>query len=417
MRIALVSEHASPLATLGGADAGGQNVHVAALARELAGHGHDVTVFTRRDSTTLPDEVAVEESGVRYLVRHVSAGPPDEVPKDDLWPHMSAFAAELALSLQDGPYDIVHSHFWMSGWATLRAVRGTRSLLGLPVVHTFHALGVVKRRHQGDADTSPPGRLEVERDIGLGVDRVIATATDEVRELEAQGIGADRCTVVPCGVDVRHFRPDVAPAAEPPRTATHRVLVLGRMVERKGIADAVTALQWLPDTELVIAGGPRADVLHLDPEASRLRGVAAEAGVAERVRFLGSVNHEDVPGVIRAADVVCSVPWYEPFGIVPVEAMACGRPVVGTAVGGLLDTVVPGVTGELVPPRDPRVLSGALRDLLADPGLRAAYGADGVRRARERFSWPQVAERTLQVYDEVIGLATPGRGREQGAVR
>jgi glycosyltransferase involved in cell wall biosynthesis len=422
MRIAMVSEHASPLATLGGADAGGQNVHVAALAGELARRGHEVTVFTRRDSGSLPDTVPVEtDSGSVYTVRHVTAGPATEIPKDDLWEHMPAFADDLAAALEDGRFDIVHSHFWMSGWATLRAVRGTRSLLGLPVVHTFHALGVVKRRHQGDADPSPDGRLEVERDIGAGVDRVIATATEEIRELEAEGVSPDRCSVVPCGVDTTHFRPDAtrtSPATEPAgRTADHRVLVLGRMVERKGIADVVTALQWLPDTELVIAGGPASEALDRDPEVQRLRRIADDAGVSGRVRFTGSVPHEDVPAVIRSADVVCSVPWYEPFGIVPVEAMACGRAFVGSAVGGLLDTVVPGETGELVPPRDPKVLAGALRDLLADPDLRARYGDNGVRRARELFAWPQVAERTEQVYADVLTHATSAGRRTEGALR
>jgi glycosyltransferase involved in cell wall biosynthesis len=413
MRIALVSEHASPLATLGGADAGGQNVHVAALAHELARRGHAVAVFTRRDSIALPDTVPVSADGVTYTVRHVTAGPPVEVPKDDLWKHMPAFSDRLSVALEQGRFDVVHSHFWMSGWAALDACQRHPALRGLPVVHTFHALGVVKRRHQGDADPSPAARLDVERDLARGVDRVVATATDEVRELGDLGIAPDRCTVVPCGVDTALFRPDVAPAEEPARTATHRVLAHGRMVERKGVADVVTALRWLDDTEVVVTGGPAPDLLDRDPEVARLRRVAADAGVEDRVRFLGSVAHDDAPAVIRAADVVASVPWYEPFGIVPVETMACGRPIVGTAVGGLLDTVVPGETGELVPPRDPRTLAETLGRLLADPARRERYGDQGVRRVRDLFTWSRVAEQTEAVYAAVVRAR--GRRIAEGA--
>src|SRR3954471_22032401 len=158
MRIALVSEHASPLADLGGADARGQNVHVAALARALARRGAEVVVHTRRDDPDLPRRVPLCDG---VTVDHVDAGPPKCVPKDELLPHMGAFARELERCWRDDRPDLVHSHFWMSALAALDAA----APLGIPVVHTFHALGVVKRRYQGDADTSPPQRLELEREI------------------------------------------------------------------------------------------------------------------------------------------------------------------------------------------------------------------------------------------------------------
>jgi glycosyltransferase involved in cell wall biosynthesis len=405
MRIALVSEHASPLAALGGVDAGGQNVHVAALAARLTAHGHEVTVFTRRDAADAPDRVATPDG---YAVEHVVAGPPTDMPKDDMWRHMPQFADGLGARLGAGGYDLVHSHFWMSGWATLRAVARTPALAQLPVVHTYHALGVVKRRHQGAADTSPPDRLDVERSIGASVDRVIATARDEVRELEREGIDAARCAVVPCGVDTELFTPTDDPV--PGRSsgpwspgARHRLLALGRVVERKGIADVVTALQWLPGAELVVAGGGPPDVVHLDPEVRRLSTHAEDLALGDRLRFTGSVPHDQVPALIAACDIVVSVPWYEPFGIVPLEAMACGRPLVGSAVGGLLDSVVPGETGELVPPRDPDALAQALRDLLADPDRRRAYGERGTQRVRELFTWDRVARLTEDVYADVVG--------------
>lgn len=159
--------------------------------------------------------------------------------------------------------------------------------------------------------------------------------------------------------------------------------------------------------ELLVAGGPAREDLGADPEVRRLRGLADARGVADRVRFLGSVAREDVPRLMCSADLVVSVPWYEPFGIVPVEAMACGRPVVGSAVGGLLDTVVPGVTGELVPPRRPDLLAPVLRDLLGDPERRAAYGRAGRARAVEKYPWSRVTADTEEVYAAALAPSVP----------
>ncbi|MDN4175466.1 glycosyltransferase [Nocardioides sp. SOB77] len=399
MKIALVSEHADPLATLGGVDAGGQNVHVAALAAGLARRGHEVVVHTRRDRTGTPDRVRTADG---YVVDHVPAGPPTEVPKDDLLPHMPAFAERLAAQWRRWRPDVVHAHFWMSGVASLDATAGT----GVPVVQTFHALGSVKRRWQGADDTSPADRIDLERRICREAARVVATCSDEVRELVELGLDPARADVIPCGVDVGHFRPGAAPAGVPTgagRAGRRRVLVIGRMVARKGIDDAVRAVARIPDVELVVAGGPLADALDADPEVARLRALAADLGVSDRVVFTGAVPRGDVPALVRSSDVVVTVPWYEPFGIVPLEAMACGRPVVGSAVGGLLDTVVPGVTGELVPPRDPDALAGALGALLADDVRRAAYGRAGRRRALERYDWRCVVEQTESVYAALLG--------------
>ena len=394
MKIDLVSEHASPLAAIGGVDAGGQNVHVAALAAGLARRGHDVTVHTRRDDDALPERVVTQDG---YNVVHVPAGPPRAVPKDDLLDSMPAFARVLRRHWASRPPDLVHAHFWMSGLASVEA--SAALLAPVPVLQTFHALGSVKRRHQGAADTSPAERVDLERGLCRDVSHVVATCSDEVFELRRLGLPSDRVSIVPCGVDTAVFTPE-GPVAE--RSHRKRLLVLGRIVERKGHDDAVRALAAVPDAELVVVGGPPVDQLDTDREVQRLRAVAAEAGVADRLVFTGSVGRADVPAWVRSADVVLAVPWYEPFGITPLEAMACGRPVVATAVGGLVDSVADGVTGDLVPPRDPDSLGQVLAALLADDERRAAYGLAGVQRARARYRWDRVAADTESVYRQVL---------------
>jgi D-inositol-3-phosphate glycosyltransferase len=398
LRIDMISEHASPLAALGGADAGGQNVHVAALAVALGELGHDVRVFTRRDDPGLADAVSLARG---VTVEHVPAGPARRLPKDGLLEHMPQFADWLARRWSADAPDVAHAHFWMSGLAAVSAAaQGS-----VPVVHTFHALGSVKRRCQADADTSPAERVTVERAVGHRADAIIATCTDEVRELAAYGIPASRMYVVPCGVDTGCFGPPAAGWRSPEGArrwsqGAPRIVTIGRLVRRKGMDTVIAALAGVPGAELIVAGGPPARQLAGDPEARRLREVAGAHGVARRVRFTGQVPHRDVPALLRSADIVVSAPWYEPFGIVPLEAMACGAPVVVSAVGGHLDTVIDGLTGLLVPPRDPAAL--------ADPARRGAMGAAGIQRARSRYGWGRIAQETLAVYERVAGAGLAG---------
>ena len=398
----MVSEHASPLAALGEADAGGQNVHVAELALGLARLGHEVQVYTRRDDAALPERVAVAPG---VCVVHVPVGPQHVVPKDDLLPHMDAFADWMAEDWQrTGDPAVVHAHFWMSGLAALRAGRAR----GVPVAQTFHALGSVKRRHQREADTSPPERLELERWIAQEVDAVIATCRDEVEELAAMGVRTAHLHVVPCGVDTAHFSPS-GPAWDHglPGGRRARLLAVGRLVERKGFDLAVRALPHLPDAELVVVGGPPVERLEADPEARRLRALAEELGVGDRLVLTGQRPHEAMPAIYRSADVVLAVPWYEPFGITPLEAAACGRPLVGSAVGGLLDSVEDGVSGRLVPARDVAALVSAVRGLLADPDGAARMGSRARERAVELFDWSVVAARTEGVLELTAARPAP----------
>ncbi|GLZ55989.1 glycosyltransferase [Actinomycetospora sp. NBRC 106378] len=413
MRIAMVSEHASPLAVrtdgaghgrLGSVDAGGQNVHVHALAEALARVGHEVVVHTRRTDPHTPDQVRLP-SGV--VVDHVPAGPAVELGKDDLLEHMDAFGAVLRRRWSapwgergdggaGGRPDVAHAHFWMSGLAALDAGRA----LGVPVVQTFHALGSVKRRHQGAADTSPPSRVALESDLGAQVDRVVATCADEVRELVALGVPVTNVDVVPCGVDVRRF---AVPDDGSRRPGPPRVLTVSRLVPRKGVDTAIRALARVPGpAELVVAGGPEGTELAGDPEVARLRALAADEGVAHRVRFVGRVGPAAVPELMGDADIVVQLPAYEPFGLVPLEAMASGRPVVAAEVGGLADTVVDGVTGLHVPPGDPDAAGRAIASLLADPAARTRLGRAGRARVMEHYAWDRVAAATVAVYRDVL---------------
>ena len=403
MRIAMISEHASPLAALGGIDAGGQNAHVAELTGALAAQGHEVRVYTRRDSPDLP---AVVPLGQRVDVVHVPAGPATVLPKDDLLPYMGRFAEFLAADWRDEwRPDVAHAHFWMSGLAAVTAGRIT----GVPVAQTYHALGSVKRRHQGTADTSPPRRIAYERELGRAVDRVVVQCQDEIRELIRLGVPRSQMSLVPSGVNTDRFSPDGPAAPREPGRA--RILTVARLVERKGVEDLIRALPTVPRAELVVVGGPPEGDLAGDPYARRLLRLAESCGVAGRVRLAGAVPAHEMPKWYRSADVVAATPWYEPFGLTALEAMACGVPVVATAVGGLADTVVDGITGDLVPPRDPVVLGAALRRLVGDDVRRVSYAAASVDRALHSYAWPRIAARLADVYASVAAV-TPQHTRE-----
>src|SRR5438067_5583248 len=395
MRIAKISEHASRLAVLGGVDADGQNQHVAELSAALAEDGHEVGVSSRRSAPDTADEVPLQ-AGV--VVEHVPAGPAAPVPKDGLLPYMGIFGEWLLGRWKHGPWapDVVHAHFWMSGLAALTA----RSRYPVPVVVTYHALGTVKRRFQGAADTSPRQRIGYERVLGRQADAVVAQCSDELNEMIALGVPRDRISLIPSGVDSAHFSPH-GPAE--PKGPLARILCVGRLVERKGYADLIRALPAVPNAECVIVGGPPAAELHADPVAGRLLALAGSVGVAERVRLVGGVPRDEMPRWYRSAEVLACPAWYEPFGLTPLEAMACGVPTVAYAVGGFTDTVVEGVTGHLVPARDHRALATTLRRLLREPSRLMAYGTAAMDRARSCYSWRRTAEQLSRLYATLAG--------------
>lgn len=401
MRIHMVSEHASPLALLGGVDAGGQNVHVAALATGLAQLGAEVVVHTRRDDPTLPRRVPF---GERVTVDHVDAGPPMPMAKDGLLPHMAAFADDLERQWRLEPPDVVHAHFWMSGIAATAAA----DRVGVPVALTYHALGIEKLRHQGAADTSPTCRVETEAKLARSVDRVIATTSAEVRTLVAGGADPLRVSVVPCGVDLDRFGPEGP--VWPPRTFPRRIVCVSRLVPRKGLLDVVEAVAGMPDVELLIAGGPPEAMLAEDEHAVDLARMIEYHGVEDRIRLLGGLDQDRVPALMRSADAVCCTPWYEPFGLVAVEAMACGVPVVASAVGGLAETVQDGVTGILVPPRHSSSIRAAVDAITSRSQRRASMSVASVKRA-QRYGWSEIARRTERIARELVDA-----GRSRSAI-
>jgi glycosyltransferase involved in cell wall biosynthesis len=389
VRIAMISEHASPLRD------GGQQTHVAGLSAALAELGHDVRVYTRRDDPALADEVTTPE-GTRVV--HVPAGPPHPAPAGVHLKHMGEFARLLEESWRAGwAPDVVHAHYWTSGLAAVTAARR----FGVPVVQSFHELGEIQ------ADDGMPSRSGYERALGRAVDRVVAQTQDEVQGLVRIGVPRARLTVVPAGVDSLRFSPDGPSVERDP--ARPRILSVGRLVERRGFGDVVQAMPYVPGADVVVVGGPAAGQLPEDPGAGTLRALAERLQVADRFRLVGRVPFADMPRWYRSADLLVAAPWVvapwqDRLDAAALEAMACGVPVVGTAVGGLTDTVVDGLTGDLVPARDPRALGRALRRLINDKVRRFAYATAALDRARQAYSWKRVAAQIGSVYAAVTGL-------------
>jgi glycosyltransferase involved in cell wall biosynthesis len=388
----MIFEHASPLGE------GGQQDHVADLSAALAEIGHEVRVYTRRDDPAAADDST--PAGVRVV--YVTAGPPEFLAPDLLLPHMGEFARGLEEQWRgDWRPDVVHAHFWTSGLAAVTAARQ----IGIPVVQSFHELGEIQ------ANDGKPSRAGYERALGRAVDRVVAQTQNEVRGLVRIGVPRAQLTVVPAGVDSERFSPE-GPAVErdPGRP---RILSVGRLVERKGFGDVIQAMRYVPGAEVVVVGGPHPDQLPADPGARSLRALAEKFQVADRFRLVGRVPPADMPRWYRSADLLVAAPWQEELETSALEAMACGVPIIGTAVGGLTEAVVDGLTGDLVPARDPRALGGALRRLVNDKVRRFAYATAALDRARQAYSWKRVAAQVGSVYSTVTGLR---RGSNSEAV-
>jgi D-inositol-3-phosphate glycosyltransferase len=407
-RIAMISEHASPVAMLGSTDCGGQNVYVDQVSRGVAGLGHAVDIYTRADWPG-HTEPFVWSSEVRIIP--VIAGPVTPIPKDQIWSHIDEFLSNTRrLVDRHGPYDLIHGNFWMSGWigAQLRRDRDVR------LVQIFHALGAIKRLYQGEADSSPAERFDVERAVLDAADRIIAQCPSELEELAAlYGADRSRIRVVPSGVDLDRFFP--LDRLEARRrlgfSPDERIVVyVGRLLPRKDVANIIEALAvWregraspFGKPRLVVVGGETAGPrLDQEPEMQRLMAVADARGVSSQVTFVGRKPSDALRWYFSAADVFVSTPWYEPYGLTPLEAMACGTPVVCSAVGGITFTVDDGRTGFLVPPRRPDVLAERLSLILGDNCLRDELSRNARQRVVDNFTWSTVARRTANVYEEL----------------
>lgn len=413
-RIALISEHASPLATLGGVDGGGQNVYVGEIAKNLAALGYEVDIFTRWDSKILP-EAAEWVNGVRII--HIPAGPPEYVRKEDLLPFMAEFTAYILqfCKRESKTYDLIHANFWMSGLVAA----DIKQAIGIPFVVTFHALGRVRRFHQGEADQFPIERFAIEERIVVEADRIIAECPQQEEDL-IRFYNADpaKIAIIPGGFDPSQFwsiGKALARVALGIAPEERVILQLGRMVPRKGVDTVIQGFARLIEehsisTRLMIVGGesdePNADVC---PEIGRLQAIAQKEGVTERVTFVGRRGREALKWYYSAADVFVTTPWYEPFGITPVEAMACGTPVIGSNVGGIKFTVRDGETGYLVPANNPDAIAQALAHLYHHPELLSLFRQQAIRRANELFTWQKVTGAIADLYEDVLAKTQPAR--------
>ena len=408
-RVAMISVHTSPLAQPGSGDAGGMNVYIRELSRNLAARGVEVDIFTRRADPEQPPMITADP-GVRVLA--LEAGPLAPVPKDRLFCHLPAFVSELAYRIirEGRSYELVHAHYWLSGWAGFLLKR----YWDLPLVQMFHTLGSLKNAVATRGVVEPVLRLQVERGIAHVADAVIAANPDE-REVMIWDFQADpsRICTVPPGVDLDHFRPGDRYEARNSLALPDRPLVLfvGRIDPVKGIDTLFEAWRRLlneltpdePEPALVFLGGRRSDGIggtEFDPQLEALVETARRLGIADTVIFCGSQPRELLPLFYNAADLCVMPSRYESFGLVAVESMACGTPVVASRVGGLRYTVEHEVSGLLVPPDEPAALSAALKRGLTDHALRTRMQV-GARQAAVRYSWYVVTNAVQRVYATV----------------
>jgi D-inositol-3-phosphate glycosyltransferase len=408
-RVAVLSLHTSPLDQPGTGDSGGMSVYVRALSERLADRGVALDVFTRCSGRGVPQ---VEEVSPLVRVIQVQAGPCAPVGKEDLPTLLPEFAGGV-LGAGEGGYDLIHAHYWLSG----SAGRVVKRAWDVPLVASFHTLGKVKNLAHLD-QPEPPPRLGGEHGVVREADLILAPTPAEAAHLvHLYGARPERIRVVPPGVDPERFRP--RPARDAHRAlgldGLRVVLFVGRLQRLKGPDVAIRAFaeasrlrpDLLDEAVLVLVGGPSGPG---DPvaEMRRLRNLGRQAGVADRVRFLDPVPHDELPSLYAAADAVLVPSRSESFGLVALEAQACGVPVLASAVGGLPYVVAEGETGFLFPPGDHAALADRLVQVLGHPELRARL-SEGARRHASRFSWERTANLVHAVYGELVpALAGPG---------
>lgn len=412
-RVLLVSVHGDPLARIGSMQAGGQNVYVRELAFALARQGWEVDVATHRSSPAQPAE-EVPVAGVRVL--RLDAGRPEFVPKDQLAALIPAFAGQLAACLERSGSlpQVIHSNYWISGQVGLRL----RQRWQVPQVHTFHSLGKVRLQAMGVGQRRDMAvRLEAEQRLVDGVDAVLASNPVEAGLLrEHYRVPEGKLRLLPCGIDPAVFYPRSPAAARALLGLPDRIRAFcfaGRFEQNKGLAELLRALALVvkrnPDlqeqVQLFVAGGTAPGTGAASPEERALHGLAADLGLQARVHFLGPLPQADL-AVYFAAAVATVVPsYYETFGLVALEAMACGCPVVASHTGGFRFTVRHGENGLLVPPGDVPALAAALEQLLLRPDLAARLREHLREGVPARFTWRHIAAQAERIYEEVAGEA------------
>ncbi|HKG08317.1 MAG TPA: glycosyltransferase [Pedobacter sp.] len=409
-KIAFISEHASPLAAPGGIDSGGQNVYVAELALELSRAGYEIDIFTRRDSEHL---LRTEHlfPGVRVI--NIDAGPAEQIPKEELLVYMDEFSTDVQRFIEQETvtYDLIHANFFMSGLVAMQLKRQYK----IPFVITFHALGRVRKMHQGDNDRFPAERLNIEAALVNSADALIAECPQDLEDLvNYYQADPSKISVIPCGFNPAEFYPmDKALSREVLGLDPGQKLILqlGRMVPRKGVDNVIRALSILKkdpsNPKLLIVGGEKESAdLDKCPEMLRLKRLAIELELEDRVIFAGKKDRGQLNIYYDAADVFVTTPWYEPFGITPLEAMACATPVVGSGVGGIKYSVADGKTGFLVPPKSPQLLADRISLLLNNDSLLQQMGETALEHVHEHFTWKGVAVQMAVLYDQVLNPDT-----------
>ncbi|HET9080284.1 MAG TPA: glycosyltransferase [Trebonia sp.] len=393
MKIALVAQHATPQSAEDSGLASDQRL--LGLSKSLASEGHLVTVYAQRHSAALPARTEVEPGvTVEYL------GPAGGQCSDEsgLLAQVPAFSRPLHDRLANDRPDVVHALRWTSGLAALAAARGMR----LPVVQSFDSLGVTELRHHLIPRDAGTERIRLEPAIGRSASAVLAGSSDEESDLTRLGVPRRSIRVVPCGVDTDEFTPEGLVAE---RTTRPRLVTVADLNEHEALATLLHVMSKVPGADLVVAGGPPRAQLSQDLSFRRLAKLADAIGVTGQVTFVGEVGRAALPPLLRSADLLVSGSEYDPAGVLAVQAMACGTPVVATAAGGQMDAVVDGTTGLLVPPGRPALLAQRIRQLLAHPMLLEAFSVAATDRARSRYSWDRIAHETLTVYDTALGAA------------
>jgi D-inositol-3-phosphate glycosyltransferase len=409
-RIAMLSVHTCPLAMLGGKETGGMNVYVRDLSRELGRRGFQVDVFTRLQN---PDVPRVDSLGQNSRVIHVPAGPEAPYDKNVVYDHLPEFVAGVKRFTEEQgiTYDLIHSHYWLSG----RVACELRQSWGTPIVQMFHTLGRMKDSvAQRSEERETPRRIEVETQVMAFADRLVAATPLEKAQM-VWLYGADPCKieVVPCGVDLSLFRPLSKERSRQQLGICDRlymVLFVGRIEPLKGIDTLLRAMaivvkdfpRWEEEICVCIVGGDASEKPEtINAEMERLRALREELGISDLVTFLGAQAQDTLPCYYSAADAVVVPSHYESFGMVALEAMACGIPVIASKVGGLSFTVQDGITGFHVPERDPEALAEKIRLLLKDHDLRSKLGAQAAQWA-QCYSWPKVADRIVSLYRRLV---------------